>query len=215
MVLRNDYLMRMIERMADTVARVMAGDAGDRNEALAEIDDALSGALHTPRLTLHMIPHDDLMAQPPRTRVEVGRLMALRAILLAPSELSFQVAAQALSLMVSAPGIQMTRPRHETAGAAALFLLRDARFVALLGPGARPEALLAVARWALGTEEWATAEDAVFDALDVVSPEDAEQLARDGAAYFRALAQRPLHELDELGADREELEDVVEELESF
>ncbi|MEM1350484.1 MAG: hypothetical protein AAGI01_18130 [Myxococcota bacterium] len=215
MVLRNDYLMRMIERMADAAARVLAGDAGGRAEALAGVDDALSDALHTPRLTLHMIPHDDLLAQPPRMRVEVGRLMALRAILLAPTNLSNQAAERALSLLLSAPSERMMRPREEAAASATLFLLRDERFVSLLPRGARADALVAVARWAMSTQEWELVEDAVFDALDVVGIEDAEVLSREAAAYFRALAARPGHELDALGAECSELERVLEELESL
>lgn len=213
MAIRQDFILRMIEQLAEAFGRIFAGDTvDDEQRALFEIEGALAKTFRTRRELLFMHPEDNIEEFDPRLSAEVGRMFLEHARLSdsqgrpSASDRSFELGIQCLR---NAIGEELS---HSDMTSTDLMreLLRSERITTVLGADDMAETWRDIFEEEARLQHYPAAEDALFHAIDL-APNPTDHVRR-GIRFFENLLKLPDEVLDESDLPRVEVEEALEEL---
>ncbi len=214
-MLRQDYILRMIEQLAQAVGRLMARvrteDPAVVHQELDEVLKDLTGlnfdlldSLPLPAV-LQVLEAD---SEPNPARIlAIAECSFVRAHLADAADTALRIRVAALTLYLEA----LTLFRHEALAAAEKRtedLIRDLKSIDL-----PPETVVRLFRYRAATGRFADAEDALFQLLarDLASPE----VISEGQAFYRRLLTLEDTQLDAGNLPRDEVIDGLTELEAL
>lgn len=212
MGIKQDVIMQMVEKMADTFQEVEAAGMEDPREGLQSIDEALTEAFRARPETLHMQLRDGLDEVDGRIAAEAGRLLVLRNRLAEQlknaglAEKSLHFAFRGLL-----EGARMPLQGQDLIAADVLAdLLRQERTARVIPPDDMARAWRTLFEIEADRQRFPTAEDYLFHAIDL--SEDPTPIIRKGLRFFEKVEQLPDDILERRGLPRDEVEAAIDEL---
>jgi len=212
MAIQQDFLMRVIEKLAAAFFRIIAGKVDDEPaEAIREIENALAEALNTRRETLYAQPPDLFDDFDARLAAQVGRMFALHATLSArlgrkrDMERSLRMAIAALR-----KGLVTDVDEAGPIAADTLDELLEGELPLPLDEAEVGGLFRDLFEYNVALRRWADAEDHLFHALRF--SDDADALRRRGIRFYDMLLELDDEDLDEGGLPRDEVVEAREDL---
>lgn len=219
MAIRQDYLLRMIEELADSYDNLFGGAdtnplerVEDRQRALFEVEGILAEVFRTRRELLFVRPEEMIEDFDPRLAAEVARFF-LRYAELSQAQGAQSAADRAFGLGVMALerglGCELsTRP--DGSNGLMRELLRGEQILEVLSRDEMAEIWRRIFEIESRLQRYELAEDAIFSAV-MLADEPSDHLER-GQRFFQALLNLPDEVLEEADLPREEVEEALEEL---
>ncbi|QDG50937.1 hypothetical protein FIV42_09385 [Persicimonas caeni] len=213
MAIRQDFILRMIEQLAEAFGRIFAGDkVDDEQKALFEIEGALAKTFRTRRELLFMNPEDNIEEFDPRLSAEVGRMFLEHARLSASqgqSSASERSYALGIKCLRNAIGEDLSHS-DQTSTDLMRELLRSQRITTVLSADDMAETWRDIFEEEARLQHYPAAEDALFHAIDLA--DDPADHVRRGIRFFENLLKLPDEVLDEADLPRVEVEEALDEL---
>ncbi|MBA2664153.1 MAG: hypothetical protein H0U74_17815 [Bradymonadaceae bacterium] len=216
MVIRQDFIMRMIEQLAAAFSRVFAGqpvsEISDPQLAMVELDDALSEVLHVRAELLDVQPEDMLEAFTPQLAAEAARIFVARAQL---ARRLGRAQAWQVSVRFATRGLaEGIGHGFHTGQGTAIDLLREVlRDETLASAHSNQELSVlwtTIFEHEASRRRLATAEDAIFAAIALGT--ETEKLQERGLLFFTQLLELDDEDIAQGGLTRAEIVEALAEL---
>ena len=210
MVLHRDFLMRSIQRLAAAFVSLVTRSATEPEEVREEIEDLVSEVLDTQSHFLFSVGPEVVETVDRALAVEIARLMFLHAGL---EKASNAQSTRSMSLALAATRRAVSLGRTEAIAAGAELLREHAQLIAAtLGPAALSDVWWEVFESQAAARAYADAEDAAFFALELgPAPERIDATHR----FFESLLELADVDLSGGGLNRDEIVDIVDQVEGF
>lgn len=216
--IQHDYIMRLVENLADTFEEVTEAGALDPQSSLQQIDGALAEAFRARPETLHLQIDHGIDEIDDRVAAEVGRLLVVRtdvADRLDRSELSRRSRRYALRSLLQGVEVSFHGAEDGSADQTPVgmlrSLLREDASGEVLGREELAEAWRVVFEVERDRQHFPRAEDALFHAIDLTA--DPGDVLRAGIHFYERLLDLPDDVLERRGLPREEVRAGLVELE--
>ncbi len=217
MGIRQDFLLRMLEELADAFERIFKDNeqVDDEERALFEIEGLLAEVFRTRRELLFMRPEEFIEDFDPRLAAEVGRLFLKHSELSAAqgdehaAQRSFALAIQC---MRGGLGQELS---HYDGGSNELMreLLRSRQTTTVMSAEEMADTWRNIFEIEARRQHYPEAEDALFSAIDMAD-DPSDHVAR-GIRFFEALQKLPDELLEERGFPRRDVDEALEDLREF
>lgn len=214
MGIRQDFLIRMLEELADAFERIFkdSGNVEDKDRALFEIEGILAEVFRTRRELLFMRPEEMIEDFDPRLAAEVGRLF-LKHSELCEAKGQEHAAQRSFEL-----GIKCLRGglgqeiSHADGGSNELMreMLRSRKTATVMSADEMADTWRNIFEIEARRQHYPEAEDALFCAVDMAS-DPSDHVAR-GVRFFEALQKLPDELLEERGFPRQDVDEALEDL---
>lgn len=218
MPIRQDLILRMIEKLGEAFQRITQGSAEDEPErAIFEIEQALAETFRTRRELLFLQPPTDLDDEDPRLLAHVGRLYTLHADLAA--ELGRPTVDEALGRAATsyeqALVLRADSVEGFDLGESVLAFVRRPDVARLIGRARLAAMWRDLFEYERRNQRYARAEDALFSALGLAEGAERDELVRRGLRFYDALDQMPDDQIAAGGLTRAEVDEAREELQGL